>query len=92
MFYPAMQHGPWVAKAARTLFVNWMKRTSIEIDSGCIYISGAVSLMMTTSGPVRCAGRNQSDLARALTPGADCAKLGELRAVNEADCCLRSTA
>jgi AcrR family transcriptional regulator len=26
----------------RAMFDNWMKRTSIEIDSGCIYISGAV--------------------------------------------------
>jgi hypothetical protein len=34
------------------LFANWMKRTSIEIDSGCIYISGAVEFDDRT-GPVR---------------------------------------
>lgn len=34
------------------LFDNWMKRTSIEIDSGCIYISGAVEFDDRT-GPVR---------------------------------------
>jgi hypothetical protein len=34
------------------MFDNWMKRTSIEIDSGCIYISGAVEFDDRT-GPVR---------------------------------------
>jgi hypothetical protein len=36
----------------RALFANWMKRTSIEIDSGCIYISGAVEFD-DRAGPVR---------------------------------------
>jgi hypothetical protein len=36
----------------RALFSNWMKRTSIEIDSGCIYISGAVEFD-DRAGPVR---------------------------------------
>jgi tetracycline repressor-like protein len=36
----------------RALFANWMKRTSIEIDSGCIYISGAVEFDDRV-GPVR---------------------------------------
>ena len=36
----------------RALFDNWMKRTSIEIDSGCIYISGAIEFDDRT-GPVR---------------------------------------
>ena len=34
------------------MFDNWMKRTSIEIDSGCIYISGAIEFDDRT-GPVR---------------------------------------
>jgi hypothetical protein len=34
------------------MFANWMKRTSVEIDSGCIYISGAVEFD-DRPGPVR---------------------------------------
>jgi AcrR family transcriptional regulator len=41
VFYPAMEE-PRGLPRVRALFANWMKRTSIEIDSGCIYISGAV--------------------------------------------------
>ena len=36
----------------RALFANWMKRTSVELDSGCIYISGAVEFD-DRPGPVR---------------------------------------
>jgi hypothetical protein len=36
----------------RALFRNWMKRTSLEIDSGCLYISGAVEFD-DRPGPVR---------------------------------------
>ncbi|RYF35172.1 MAG: TetR/AcrR family transcriptional regulator [Comamonadaceae bacterium] len=36
----------------RAMFANWMKRTSAEIDSGCIYISGA-SEFDDRPGPVR---------------------------------------
>lgn len=41
VFYPAMQAARGLPRV-RALFGNWMKRTSVEIDSGCIYISGAV--------------------------------------------------
>ena len=51
VFYPAMQE-PRGLPRLRALFRNWMKRTSIEIDSGCIYISGAVEFDDRT-GPVR---------------------------------------
>jgi len=51
VFYPAMQQ-PRGMPRLRALFANWMKRTSIEIDSGCIYISGAVEFDDRT-GPVR---------------------------------------
>ncbi|HSW16910.1 MAG TPA: TetR/AcrR family transcriptional regulator [Ramlibacter sp.] len=34
------------------MFANWTKRTTIEIDSGCIYISGAVEFD-DRPGPVR---------------------------------------
>jgi len=51
VFYPAMQE-PRGLPRLRALFGNWMKRTSIEIDSGCIYISGAVEFD-DRPGPVR---------------------------------------
>jgi len=41
VFYPALT-APRGLPRLRTMFGNWMKRTSAEIDSGCIYISGAV--------------------------------------------------
>ncbi|MBG9389832.1 TetR/AcrR family transcriptional regulator [Caenimonas aquaedulcis] len=51
VFYPAMRE-PRGLPRLRAMFGNWMKRTSIEIDSGCIYISGAVEFDDRT-GPVR---------------------------------------
>jgi hypothetical protein len=51
VFYPAMRE-PRGLPRLRALFGNWMKRTSIEIDSGCIYISGAVEFD-DRAGPVR---------------------------------------
>ncbi|MFZ4287489.1 TetR/AcrR family transcriptional regulator [Variovorax sp. HJSM1_2] len=41
VFYPALKSTRGLARV-RAMFANWMKRTSVEIDSGCIYISGAV--------------------------------------------------
>ncbi|MEY2951934.1 MAG: hypothetical protein RLZZ401_21 [Pseudomonadota bacterium] len=51
VFYPAMREERGLPRV-RALFSNWMKRTSVEIDSGCIYISGAVEFDDRT-GPVR---------------------------------------
>lgn len=51
VFYPAL-HEPRGLPRLRQLFANWMRRTSTEIDSGCIYISGAVEFDDRT-GPVR---------------------------------------
>jgi AcrR family transcriptional regulator len=51
VFYPAMAEARGLPRL-RALFANWMKRTSIEIDSGCIYISGAVEFD-DRPGPVR---------------------------------------
>lgn len=51
VFYPAMQHERGVPRL-QAMFDNWMVRTSAEIDSGCIYISGAVEFDDRT-GPVR---------------------------------------
>ena len=51
VFFPAME-APKGLPRLRTLFENWTKRTSMEIDSGCIYISGAVEFD-DRPGPVR---------------------------------------
>jgi AcrR family transcriptional regulator len=51
VFEPAMR-APRGLPRLRELFGNWMKRTSVEIDSGCIYISGAVEFD-DRPGPVR---------------------------------------
>jgi AcrR family transcriptional regulator len=51
VFEPAMKAARGLPRL-RALFNNWMQRTSIEIDSGCIYISGAVEFD-DRPGPVR---------------------------------------
>jgi AcrR family transcriptional regulator len=51
VFYPALQAARGLPRV-RALFANWMQRTSVEIDSGCIYISGAVEFD-DRPGPVR---------------------------------------
>ena len=51
VFYAAMQKTRGLPRL-QALFDNWMVQTSTEIDSGCIYISGAVEFDDRT-GPVR---------------------------------------
>jgi AcrR family transcriptional regulator len=51
VFYPAMEAGRGLPRL-RALFRHWMTRTSAEIDSGCLYISGAVEFD-DRPGPVR---------------------------------------
>lgn len=51
VFYAAMQKNRGLPRL-QALFDNWMVQTSAEIDSGCIYISGAVEFD-DRSGPVR---------------------------------------
>jgi AcrR family transcriptional regulator len=51
VFYPALQQERGLPRL-QALFDNWMQRTSTEIDSGCIYISGAVEFD-DRPGPVR---------------------------------------
>jgi len=51
VFYPALQ-APRGVQRLQAMFDNWMVQTSAEIDSGCIYISGAVEFD-DRSGPVR---------------------------------------
>jgi AcrR family transcriptional regulator len=51
VFFPAMDE-PRGLPRVRALFANWMKRVAIEIQSGCIFISGAVEFD-DRPGPVR---------------------------------------
>jgi AcrR family transcriptional regulator len=51
VFYPALAEARGLPRL-RALFANWMKLTSVELDSGCIYISGAVEFD-DRPGPVR---------------------------------------
>ncbi|MCO4095228.1 MAG: TetR/AcrR family transcriptional regulator [Acidovorax sp.] len=79
VFYPAMSAARGLPRL-HALFDNWMKRTSIEIDSGCIYISGAVEFDDRT-GPVRDALASSvmtwhGAMRRAIE---QCKELGELQ-------------
>jgi hypothetical protein len=51
VFFPIMQAERGLPRL-RQLFANWTKRTSAEIDSGCLYISGAAEFD-DRPGPVR---------------------------------------
>jgi AcrR family transcriptional regulator len=51
VFFPAMHEARGLPRL-RSLFERWVKRVSVELDSGCIYISGAVEFD-DRPGPVR---------------------------------------
>ncbi|WP_180128992.1 TetR/AcrR family transcriptional regulator [Rhodoferax sp. BLA1] len=51
VFFPAMQE-PRGLPRMRALFANWMSRVAVELQSGCIFISGAVAFD-DRPGPVR---------------------------------------
>ena len=51
VFYPAIRQPRGVLRL-RALFDRWIERVTVEIDSGCIYISGAVEFD-DRPGPVR---------------------------------------
>ncbi|MEK8045343.1 TetR/AcrR family transcriptional regulator [Ideonella margarita] len=51
VFFPAIRQ-PRGLPRLQAMFENWVKRVSVEIDSGCIYISGAVEFD-DRPGPVR---------------------------------------
>jgi AcrR family transcriptional regulator len=51
VFFPAVQE-PRGLPRLRALFEHWIRRVSVELDSGCIYISGAVEFD-DRPGPVR---------------------------------------
>ena len=51
VFFPSLRE-PRGLPRLRTLFDRWVRRVSVEIDSGCLYISGAVEFD-DRPGPVR---------------------------------------
>lgn len=51
VFYPALLE-PKGLPRLQALFANWMRRTSVELKAGCLYISGAVEFD-DRPGPVR---------------------------------------
>ena len=51
VFFPAMDEPRGLPRLA-ALFERWIRRVSVELDSGCIYISGAVEFD-DRPGPVR---------------------------------------
>jgi len=51
VFFPAIKEARGLARL-RALFERWIRRVSVELDSGCIYISGAVEFD-DRPGPVR---------------------------------------
>ncbi len=51
VFFPAINQ-PRGVQRLRALFERWVRRVSVELDSGCIYISGAVEFD-DRPGPVR---------------------------------------
>jgi AcrR family transcriptional regulator len=80
IFYPALQQARGLPRL-RALFDNWMKRVAVEIQSGCIFISGAVEFD-DRPGPVRDALADsvqkwQQAVYRAVVQSQDC---GHLRA------------
>jgi len=80
VFLPAMQE-PRGLPRLRALFGNWVQRVAVEIDSGCLYISGAVEFD-DRPGPVRDAlvsmvATWQAALERAIRQAVDEGHLSE---------------
>jgi AcrR family transcriptional regulator len=78
VFFPAVRE-PRGLPRLRALFDRWVRRVSVELDSGCIYISGAVEFD-DRPGPVRDALASmvrawQSALDRAIRQSIDAGHL-----------------
>ena len=78
IFFPALQQSRGLPRL-RALFENWMKRVAVEIQSGCIFISGAVEFD-DRPGPVRDALAHavrqwQDALFRAVVQAKECGHL-----------------
>ena len=83
VFRPALAE-PRGLPRVRALFANWMKRVAVELQSGCIFISGAVEFD-DRSGPVRDAlARSVSSWQTALRRAVELAQT-EGQLMREAD-------
>jgi AcrR family transcriptional regulator len=51
VFFPSVQESRGIARL-KSMYARWVKRVSVEIASGCIYISGAVEYD-DRAGPIR---------------------------------------
>ena len=80
VFYPALDEARGLPRL-QLLFQNWMRRTSVEIDSGCLFISGAVEFD-DRPGPVRdaLAGSVKTWLAAIFRSLVQAQEAGHLRA------------
>jgi AcrR family transcriptional regulator len=84
VFYPGIKEARGLPRL-RTMFAHWVKRVSVEIASGCIYISGAVEYD-DRPGPIREAlvtmvSAWQGALLRATQQAIEC---GHLKAETDA--------
>lgn len=84
VFFPALQAERGLPRL-RALFANWMQRVAVEIQSGCIFISGAAEFD-DRPGPVRDAlvGSVQSWLAALDKAVVLAREQGDLRADTDA--------
>lgn len=78
VFYPSVQE-PRGLPRLESMFARWVKRVSVEIASGCIYISGAVEYD-DRPGPIReslvsMVRAWQGALLRAVQQSVDCGAL-----------------
>lgn len=78
VFYPSIREARGLPRLA-ALFERWVRRVSVELDSGCIYISGAVEFD-DRPGPVRDAlagmvGDWQAALERAIRQAVEAGQL-----------------
>ena len=84
VFYPSIKE-PRGLPRLRAMFAHWVKRVSIEIASGCIYISGAVEYDdrpgLIREELVSMVGAWQSALLRAAQQAIEC---GHLKADTDA--------
>jgi AcrR family transcriptional regulator len=81
VFYPALAQ-PRGLPRVKALFANWMQRVTIELQSGCIFISGAVEFD-DRPGAVRDALANSvqtwlSAMYRAVVQAKECGHLHSL--------------
>lgn len=84
VFYPSIKE-PRGLPRLRTMFAHWVKRVSVEIASGCIYISGAVEYDdrpgLIREALVSMVGAWQGALLRATQQAIEC---GHLKADTDA--------